>query len=44
VEENVIGAKRATQNFGIMNASFKFGQEFNHVTKKKSSRGGTNAV
>ena len=29
VEENVIGVKKAAETSGIMNASFKFGQDFN---------------
>ena len=44
VEENVIGVKKAAESFGIMNASFKFGQDFNNVKKKKSSHNGTITV
>lgn len=29
VEENVVGVNKNAENFGIMNASFKFGQDFN---------------
>lgn len=44
VEENVVGVNKTAENFGIMNASFKFGHDFNKVNKKKTSHNGTFTV
>lgn len=44
VEENVVGINKTAENFGIMNASFKFGHDFNKVNNKRTSHNGTITV
>ncbi len=44
VEENVVVVNKNAENFGIMNASFKFGQDFNKVSNKRASHNGNMTV